>query len=81
MKTLGIVLARLCGLIVLLGGAWIAVDAIKTARKAKKHKSKTAPFGDDHYETVKQTFPEHASDADTPQMTRERRKVATDKHS
>jgi hypothetical protein len=81
MKTLGMVLARIVTVILLLGGGYVAFDALKTKRKANKHKSKTAPFGDDHYESVKRTFPEHASDADTPQMIRERQEIALDKNS
>lgn len=78
MKTFGLIIARLVTLVIVLGGGWVAYDAIKTKRQAKRN-SKTAPFGDTHYESVKQTFPDHASDADTPAMQAERRRVAGQK--
>lgn len=81
MKTLGMILARLVTIVLVLGTGYVAYDAVKTKRKARKHPSKTAPFGDNHYETVKQTFPEHASDADTPQMQEERQRIVLDDHS
>jgi hypothetical protein len=72
MRTFGLIIARLVTFALVLGAGWVAFDTIK----AKRSKGKTAPFGDTHYETVKQTIPENASDADTPQMQKERKDLA-----
>lgn len=65
-------IVRLLCLLAFTGAGYVAFDTIK----AKRRKSTTAPFGDTHYESVKQAFSDHVSDADTPEMIKERRRLA-----
>lgn len=57
-------------LLTLLGLGYLVTDKALDSRR----RTKAAPFGDTHYESVKQTF-DHATDADTPDMVAERQRL------
>lgn len=63
-----ILLASVIGVGYMLWEMWMS-------RRSNKDLN-TAPFGDKHYETVKTAFPNHAKDADTPEIIAERQRLA-----